>query len=100
LNSSVKKDTFTYITYLIEINTMTLPIIAQKGTYAVDVEEGQKYFWCTCGLSANQPFCDGAHKGSGMKSLPFVAESTSTVYLCGCKKTGNGPFCDGTHSGL
>lgn len=79
---------------------MQLPKIAQKGPYKVNVEAGKTYFWCTCGLSQNQPFCDGQHKGSGLKSRPFVAERNQTLYLCGCKATQEAPFCDGTHSSL
>lgn len=63
----------------------------------VDLEEGKKYFWCTCGLSAKQPFCDGAHKGSGLKSHCFVPEKSGTVWLCRCKKTKTPPYCDGSH---
>ena len=64
----------------------------------VDLEEGKRYFWCTCGKSAKEPYCDGAHKGTEMKPLPFVADSTETVLLCRCKKTQNPPYCDGSHS--
>jgi CDGSH-type Zn-finger protein len=77
---------------------MTLPHCPQKSPYAIEVEEGKTYFWCTCGLSQKQPFCDGTHKGTGMKSLSFTADKTGTVWLCGCKKTGKQPFCDGTHN--
>lgn len=62
-----------------------------------DLESGKNYFWCTCGLSANQPFCDGAHKGSGMKSMPFQVDESKTVYLCNCKQTKTPPYCDGSH---
>ena len=79
---------------------MTLPHCAQASPYAVDIEEGKSYYWCTCGLSQNQPFCDGAHKGSGMKSHCFTAEASGKVYLCGCKSSKNPPFCDGSHMGL
>lgn len=76
------------------------PHIAQKSPYAVEVEAGRKYFWCACGRSANQPFCDGSHKDSGFNPVPFSADKTGTVYLCGCKHTGNAPYCDGTHTKL
>ncbi|MCG8507847.1 MAG: CDGSH iron-sulfur domain-containing protein [Rhodospirillales bacterium] len=79
---------------------MADPEIAQRSPYAVDVEAGEIYAWCLCGKSAAQPFCDGAHKGSGLAPVVFTAESTETVYLCGCKHTGDSPFCDGTHSTL
>lgn len=74
--------------------------IAQKAPFATDVEEGKEYFWCACGRSENQPFCDGSHKGTGHEPIAFTAEKTGTVYLCGCKHSGKKPFCDGTHKGL
>ncbi len=64
----------------------------------IDVVAGETYYWCTCGLAATQPFCDGAHKGSGKKSLMFKAETTGAVYLCTCKQTKNPPYCDGSHA--
>ena len=69
----------------------------QLGPYAVEVEEGKTYYWCRCGLSKNQPFCDGSHKATDINPVPFTAEKSGTVYLCGCKYTGSQPFCDGTH---
>lgn len=79
---------------------MSEPKIAQKGPYPVDVEAGKTYAWCACGLSANQPFCDGSHKGGDFTPLKFEATETKTVYLCGCKHTADKPYCDGTHSSL
>ena len=79
---------------------MNTPKIAQKGPYPVEVESGKTYYWCSCGLSQNQPFCDGAHKGSGMGPTPHTAEKTGTVYFCGCKNSGKGALCDGSHSQL
>ena len=76
------------------------PHIAQKSPYASNVEAGKDYYWCSCGLSQNQPFCDGSHKGTGMSSKPYVAEKSGTVYFCGCKHSGNGALCDGSHSKL
>ncbi|PLY14110.1 MAG: hypothetical protein C0631_11790 [Sedimenticola sp.] len=75
-------------------------VIAQKAPYAVDVEEGKTYYWCACGKSATQPFCDGKHKGSGFAPVAFVAAKTETVYLCGCKHSENKPYCDGKHKNL
>jgi len=74
------------------------PQIAQKGPYQVEVEEGKAYFFCTCGKSTAQPFCDGSHDGSDLKPLRFVAEASGTVNLCGCKDTDDPPFCDGSHN--
>ncbi len=76
------------------------PVVAQKAPYPVAVEAGKAYFWCACGLSKAQPYCDGSHQGTGMAPMRFTAESDTTVYLCGCKATKNAPFCDGGHSRL
>ena len=74
------------------------PIIAQKAPYPIEVEAGKTYFWCACGKSAKQPFCDGSHSGSGMAPVVFEVTETKKVALCACKKTGGAPFCDGSHS--
>jgi CDGSH-type Zn-finger protein len=79
---------------------MPEPTIAQKGPYPVELEAGKSYFWCACGKSASQPFCDGSHKGSGMSPVKFEAAETTTAYLCGCKHSANPVFCDGSHSKL
>ncbi|MGB0555164.1 MAG: CDGSH iron-sulfur domain-containing protein, partial [Alphaproteobacteria bacterium] len=76
------------------------PVIAQKAPFGVDVEEGKKYWWCSCGLSKEQPFCDGSHKGTGLEPMEYSAEKSATVYFCGCKNTKGSPLCDGTHSKL
>ncbi len=73
-------------------------IPAQIGPYQVELEEGKRYFWCRCGRSQNQPFCDGSHKGTGIEPHAFVADSSGTANLCGCKQTDDAPFCDGTHN--
>lgn len=73
-------------------------MIAQKGPYQVELAEGKAYFYCRCGRSQKQPFCDGAHKDSGIEPLRFVAPSTGTFNLCGCKSTDDEPFCDGSHN--
>jgi CDGSH-type Zn-finger protein len=79
---------------------MSKPNIAQKSAYVVEVEEGKKYFWCACGLSQNQPFCDGSHKSTGFSCIPYTAEATKKVYFCGCKHSNKKPLCDGTHNKL
>lgn len=79
---------------------MEKPIIAGKSPIGVELEEGKTYAWCSCGLSANQPFCDGSHKGSSFSPIVFVAEETKTAYLCNCKHSGNSVFCDGSHNKL
>ena len=73
--------------------------IAQKAPYVIDVKAG-KYAWCACGLSANQPYCDGAHSKTDLKPVIVTIEEAKTVAWCGCKHTGGSPFCDGTHNGL
>ena len=75
-------------------------VVAQKAPYAVELTEGQTYYWCACGRSKNQPFCDGSHKGTGLEPQSFQAEKTGKAYLCGCKQTSKKPYCDGTHNDL
>ncbi|MEO1192615.1 MAG: CDGSH iron-sulfur domain-containing protein [Pseudomonadota bacterium] len=76
------------------------PVAAQKAPYKVTVEAGKTYYWCACGLSAKQPFCDGSHKTTSLTPLPYKAEAAKDVYFCGCKATGKVPLCDGSHSRL
>jgi len=76
------------------------PVIAQKGPYQTDLEEGKTYFYCRCGRSKSQPFCDGSHKGTGLEPLRFTAERSGTFNLCGCKTTDDEPYCDGSHNVL
>jgi len=77
---------------------MSEPVSPQNAPYAVEVEAGETYYWCACGRSKNQPYCDGSHQGTDFQPVAFTAEKTETAYLCGCKKTGNQPFCDGSHN--
>ena len=76
---------------------MSSPIIANNRPAKVELEQGKDYYFCACGKSASQPFCDGSHKGSGFSPKKFTAESTGDAYLCVCKHSNNTPFCDGTH---
>ncbi len=76
------------------------PKIAQKAPFAVEVEAGNEYYWCACGRSNTQPFCDGSHQGTGFAPVAFNAEKTGKAYLCGCKHSNKKPFCDGTHARL
>lgn len=78
---------------------MDEPRIAAKSPAQPTLEAGT-YFWCACGRSANQPFCDGSHKGTGFSPLQFKIEEKKEVWLCRCKHSGHKPFCDGTHKTL
>jgi CDGSH-type Zn-finger protein len=74
--------------------------IAQKSPFATEVTAGRQYWWCACGRSAKQPFCDGSHKDTGITPVMFEAAESGTVWFCGCKSTRSRPLCDGTHSSL
>ncbi len=79
---------------------MSHPTVAQKAPYPVEVEAGKNYFWCSCGLSSKQPFCDGSHKTTDMTPVKYTATTDGKVYFCGCKHAINKPLCDGTHGKL
>ncbi len=79
---------------------MTEPVPAQKAPYEIEVEAGRKYFWCACGRSQKQPFCDGSHKGTGLAPEVYESDKAKKVYFCGCKASGKKPLCDGTHNKL
>ena len=79
---------------------MAEPVIAAKSPFAVAVEQGKDYYWCSCGKSKAQPFCDGSHKGSAFVPTQYTAQETATVYFCGCKHSKAGAMCDGTHKSL
>ena len=79
---------------------MADPIIAGAKPVAVDLKAGEEYWFCTCGRSANQPFCDGSHAGTEFTPQAFTAKEDGTAHLCACKRTGNAPFCDGSHAKL
>ena len=76
------------------------PVIAQKSPMPVDVEAGKNYFWCACGQSKNQPFCDGSHAGTDFQPLKWTADETKRVFFCCCKHTAGQPICDGSHNKL
>lgn len=78
---------------------MTEPKIAQKAPFVLELEPG-KYYWCACGLSTNQPFCNGAHKSTEFKPEIFEINEKTKIALCGCKQTKKKPKCDGTHKTL
>lgn len=73
--------------------------IAQKKPFVMTIEPGT-YAWCSCGLSNNQPYCDGSHKPTSFKPVIEKVTEEKKVAWCGCKQTGNAPFCDGSHTDL
>jgi CDGSH-type Zn-finger protein len=79
---------------------MAEPKVAQKGPYKVEVQAGKEYWWCACGQSKNQPFCDGSHKTTPFTPTPYKATESKAVFFCGCKHSAHKPLCDGTHAKL
>jgi mannose-6-phosphate isomerase-like protein (cupin superfamily)/CDGSH-type Zn-finger protein len=80
---------------------MSTPVVARPKPCLVNLKAGRTYFWCTCGRSAKQPFCDGSHNGTDFQPLQFkAAAGNEEVLLCGCKHTRTPPFCDGAHTNL
>ena len=74
-------------------------IVCDTKPLALEVEAGT-YWWCACGRSSSQPFCDGAHKGTGLQPVKYEVAEKKTVWWCQCKQTGNPPLCDGAHKTL
>jgi len=77
---------------------MATPEIAQRAPYEVRVEAGRTYWWCACGQSKRQPYCDGSHKTGPFVPLEYTPAESGSVWLCGCKRTSSQPLCDGTHN--
>ena len=78
----------------------TQPVCAQKSPYRLEVEAGKSYWWCACGKSASQPFCDGSHKGTEFRPQEWKAASNEEVWFCTCKRSQHQPMCDGSHKAL
>ena len=77
---------------------MNKGLSAGESAIAVDVEQGKSYYWCSCGKSSKQPFCDGSHKGTEFNPFVFKAELTKKMFFCACKQNNKQPFCDGSHN--
>ena len=78
---------------------MDKPLIAAKNPAMLNLEAGE-YFWCACGKSSNQPFCDGSHQGTTITPVVFKIDTKKDVFLCQCKQSSSKPYCDGSHSNL
>ena len=78
---------------------MSEPVCVQKAPYVLEISPGD-YFWCACGKSKKQPFCDGSHKDTGIAPVKFTITAAEKKFMCGCKASHNKPFCDGSHSKL
>jgi CDGSH-type Zn-finger protein len=76
------------------------PKIADTSPIEVELEAGEVIYWCACGLSSNQPYCDGSHAGSDFRPRAYTPEENGTAFLCACKQTKNSPLCDGSHNSL
>ncbi len=76
------------------------PQIGGTRPLPVNVEAGKSYWWCACGRSKKQPFCDGSHKGTAFTPVEFKAEKSEDAWFCACKRTGKTPMCDGSHKKL
>jgi len=79
---------------------MAEPTVGGTAPIAIDVQAGRSYFWCSCGKSKRQPFCDGAHKGSEFTPTEYKATETTKVWFCACKRSAKGVLCDGSHKTL
>lgn len=76
------------------------PVAADNKPIKTKIEKGEDYYWCACGKSSNQPFCDGSHRGTAFTPKKFTADQSEDAYLCMCKMTKNPPFCDGSHKSI
>lgn len=79
---------------------MADPKTAGNSPVPIEVEAGKSYFWCACGQSKNQPFCDGSHKDTDFQPLKWTCDSSGRKFFCTCKRTASQPFCDGSHQSI
>ena len=79
---------------------MSDPVVADKKPEVMELEPGKSYWWCACGRSKNQPWCDGAHAGTGIEPVEFTVDKKKNYALCKCKASAGSPFCDGAHAKL
>lgn len=79
---------------------MSEAVVAQRSPFGVEVEANKEYWWCACGRSQAQPFCDGSHKGTGLSPVQYAVAESDTVWFCGCKHTSDVPVCDGSHKNV
>ena len=77
-----------------------MPEVGGRRPLTVDVEAGKSYWWCACGRSKTQPYCDGSHKPTSFRPMEFKADKNETVWFCACKRSGTKPLCDGSHKQL
>jgi CDGSH-type Zn-finger protein len=79
---------------------MSEPAIGGRAPAAVEVTAGEELWWCACGLSSSQPFCDGTHEDTEFSPVQYIAPETKRVFFCNCKRSKNAPLCDGSHKEL
>jgi len=77
-----------------------MPAIGGRAPIPVEVKGGEEVWWCACGRSQSQPFCDGSHEGSGFEPVQFIAPEDKRVFFCTCKRSATKPLCDGSHKQL
>jgi CDGSH-type Zn-finger protein len=82
---------------LLKENVMEKPVVAAKSPIDVELVAGKEYWWCACGRSSEQPFCDGSHRGTGIEPLGFKPEKSGEHWICRCKRSKTPPYCDGSH---
>ena len=79
---------------------MSEPEIGGRAPLPIEVTAGESYWWCACGRSKSQPFCDGSHEGTAFEPMEWSAPKTGRVFFCTCKRTSKMPLCDGSHNKL